>query len=86
MLPALGGPALIGLLVASPAPAVRPRPALHRCGALAMAVEANAAGAEEQKEAFFELMPSEKLPEVSLDLRAFRSKDKDHTMASVFAR
>ena len=77
---------LIGLLVASPAPAVRPAPALHRCGALAMAVEANAAAAEEQKKTFFELMPSEVLPEVSLDLRAFRSREKDHTMASIFAR
>lgn len=49
-------------------------------------VEATAACVEEQKAEFFALMPSEKLPEVSLDLRLFASKKDDKFQAKVFAR
>jgi len=51
-----------------------------------VAVEATEASAVEQRAQYFALMPSRKLPEVSLDLRAFASKEDDHVEAGVFAR
>ena len=51
-----------------------------------MSIEANNKCAEEQRAEYFALMPSEKLPEVSLDLRAFASKKDDNVQAGVFAR
>lgn len=52
----------------------------------ATAIEATLGGAEAQRAEFFALMPSEKLPGVSLDLRLFASKEEDHFQAKVFAR
>ena len=70
-----------------------PTVAATRCPAVVRAVspcakllEANAVTIEEQKAEFFALMPSEKLPEVSLDLRGLASKSKDHVQAKVVAR
>jgi len=42
--------------------------------------------AQRQRDAYFSLMPSKELPTVSLDLRAWASKDDDNFDAGVFAR
>lgn len=58
----------------------------HRTRSLVAKIEATPECAEEQKEEFFALMPSENLPAVSLDLRLFASKADDNFQAQVFAR
>ena len=52
----------------------RPAPSVLRAVIHLSAIEFTQPCFDAQKEKFFELMPSEKLPSVSLDLRAFASK------------
>ena len=59
----------------------------HRCWPLTMsAIEASEEQAVAQRESYFAMMPSKKLPTVSLDLRAFASTDDDASEAAAFAR
>jgi hypothetical protein len=51
-----------------------------------MSYEATEAVAQEQREAYFALMPSKALPTVSLDLRAWADSTDDAVEAGVFAR
>ena len=65
------------------------RPAtLIRCRATTpvASIEANEQCAQEQRDAYFALMPSQVLPTTSLDLRAWAPKDKDKFEAQVVAR
>ena len=50
------------------------------------AIEPTNACAEAQRTAYFELMPSENLPKVSLDLRAWLPRNDDAEQAAVLAR
>ena len=50
------------------------------------AIEPSEEQAVAQRESYFAMMPSKKLPTVSLDLRAFASTDDDAFEAAVFAR
>lgn len=62
-------------------------PCARRVDAPRMAqIEPTEECAEAQRAAYFEMMPSRKLPTVSLDLRAFASTKDDAFEAGVFAR
>jgi hypothetical protein len=60
--------------------------AVPRTATLSMRYEATEAVAQEQREAYFALMPSKALPTVSLDLRAWADSTNDAVEAGVFAR
>ena len=51
-----------------------------------VAVQVTEELAQRQRETYFTLMPSKELPTVSLDLRAWASKESDNFDAGVFAR
>jgi len=57
-----------------------------RSTVLSMRYEATEAVAQEQRDAYFALMPSKALPTVSLDLRAWADDTNDAVAAGVFAR
>ena len=57
----------------------------HRASTIAL-IDVTEELAQEQRDEYFALMPSRKLPTVSLDLRAWAPKDADNFEAGVFAR
>ena len=61
-------------------------PNLARTTKLSMGYEATEAYAQQQRDAYFAMMPSKALPKVSLDLRAWADATNDATEAGVFAR
>ena len=61
-------------------------PTIRRCAAPIASIEAMESSAQQQRDLYFELMPSQALPTTSLDMRAWMPKDKDNFEAQVMAR
>ena len=53
-------------------------PTIRRCAAPIASIEAMESLAQQQRDLYFELMPSQALPTTSLDMRAWMPKDKDN--------
>jgi len=78
-------PGWLGARVLPQHPVVHHR-SLARTEAGVMLIEATQSCAEEQRAAYFELMPSRELPIVSFDTRLLKSKEKDAFEAQILAR
>lgn len=63
-----------------------PRGMSRRSWPITCLVEANEQCVQEQRDAYFALMPSQALPTSSLDLRPWASKDDDNVEAQIMAR